>query len=158
MSETYTIRESTPADLDIIVAHRRGMFESMGSGTAEQLDVMDSVFTTWLRERVENGRYKGWFALAPDSSVAAGVGLWLLDWIPGPYDQQPYRGYILNVYTAPEHRKQGLAKQLMQVLMDWCYANDINILMLHASDQGRSIYESLGFTPTNEMRTWKNRE
>ncbi|MBZ0279480.1 MAG: GNAT family N-acetyltransferase [Anaerolineae bacterium] len=157
MSELYTIRESTPADLDIIVAHRRGMFEAMHTGTKEQLDAMDLAFIPWLKERVDNGRYKGWFAVELDGSVAAGVGLWLLDWIPGPFDQQPYRGYILNVYTAPEYRKQGLAKRLMQTLMDWCYANEINILMLHASDQGRTIYEGLGFTPTNEMRTWKNR-
>lgn len=158
MSQTYTIREATPADQAVIVSHRRGMFESMNTGTAEQLDAMDSAFIPWLRERIENGRYRGWFAVAPDGTVAAGVGLWLLDWSPGPFDQQPYRGYILNVYTAPEHRKQGLAKRLMRVTMDWCYANDIHILMLHASDQGRPIYEGLGFTPTNEMRTWKNRE
>lgn len=158
MTNTYSIREITPADWETIVTHRRRMFEDMHSGTPEQLDRMDSVYKGWLTERLGNGRYRGWFAETSEKTVAAGVGLWLLDWVPGPFDQQSYRGYVLDVYTVPEHRRQGLSKRLVKACMEWCYANDINIVMLHASDQGRPVYESLGFTGTNEMRTWKGRE
>jgi ribosomal protein S18 acetylase RimI-like enzyme len=62
------------------------------------------------------------------------------------------RGNILNVYTEPGHRRQGMARALMQIALDWCAANQLDIVILHSSDDGRGLYESLGFEATNEMR------
>jgi len=62
------------------------------------------------------------------------------------------RGNILNVYTGPPHRHRGLARHLMGVILDWCRANRVEIVILHSSDEGRPLYESLGFERTREMR------
>jgi GNAT superfamily N-acetyltransferase len=59
---------------------------------------------------------------------------------------------VLNVYTEPQHRRQGLARKLMLVVLDWCRANRVRPVILHSSDEGRPLYESLGFRPTSEMR------
>jgi hypothetical protein len=40
----------------------------------------------------------------------------------------------------------------MTVLMDWCRAQGLKTVVLHASDAGRPLYASLGFRQTNEMR------
>ena len=60
--------------------------------------------------------------------------------------------YILNVYTEPGHRRQGLAHQLIAEILAWCRAQDIPRASLHASPFGRSVYQRLGFAQTNEMR------
>jgi GNAT superfamily N-acetyltransferase len=62
------------------------------------------------------------------------------------------RGYILNVYTEREFRRRGLSRCLMEVIVEWCRGNGIDTVILHASSAGRALYESLGFTVTNEMR------
>jgi GNAT superfamily N-acetyltransferase len=49
-------------------------------------------------------------------------------------------------------RRQGLARRILQIMIDWCRANDFANVSLHASTAARSLYESLGFLPTNEMR------
>lgn len=154
----FTIREAAHNEASIIVTHRRRMFEAMKSGSPEQLDQLDAAFLPWVSERLANGRYHGFFAVAEDGRVVGGVGLWLVDWPPGPYDQKPFRGYIMDLYIDDAFRSHGLGRRLMRRAMDWAYSNNIHILMLHASDQGRPLYESLGFTPTNEMRTWRGRE
>jgi hypothetical protein len=41
---------------------------------------------------------------------------------------------------------------LMQVARDWCAANHVDAVILHASAEGSALYTSLGFTATNEMR------
>jgi hypothetical protein len=46
-----------------------------------------------------------------------------------------WRGNIVNVYTEP-----------------WCEANQVGAAILHSSAEGRPLYESLGFSTTNEMR------
>jgi ribosomal protein S18 acetylase RimI-like enzyme len=62
------------------------------------------------------------------------------------------RANILNVYTRRADRRQGLARRLMTVALDACRERRIRAVILHASDEGRGLYESQGFRPTNEMR------
>jgi len=51
-----------------------------------------------------------------------------------------------------EYRRQGIARKLMQSMIDWCRQQDFISVGLHASDEGRALYEQLGFEPTNEMQ------
>ena len=129
MASNFTIRLATLDDTETITAHRRAMFQEMG-----------------YRDET------AWFAVAPDASIAAGVGVWLMDWPPHMIGPGARRANILNVYTEPGSRRIGLARRLMQTALDWCRTNDIRAVISHSSDQGRAIYEALGFQPTNEMR------
>jgi GNAT superfamily N-acetyltransferase len=56
------------------------------------------------------------------------------------------------MYSEPEARRLGIAKQLLQTMLDWCRHEGFRSVALHASPAGRPLYESLGFQPTNEMR------
>jgi hypothetical protein len=40
----------------------------------------------------------------------------------------------------------------MDTVLQWCRKNGIDTIVLHASPAGRSLYEAMGFTATNEMR------
>ena len=84
--------------------------------------------------------------------VVAGAGLWLMDWPAGILDIAPYRGYLFNVYTEPAHRRNGLAGRLVRTIMVHCKEHGMRVIGLHASAEGRGVYEALGFKPTNEMR------
>jgi GNAT superfamily N-acetyltransferase len=149
-----TIRPATleVSDLDAIIHHRRAMFLDMGYSDERALDAMIAGFRPWLRGKMEAGEYLAWFALAPDSSIAAGLGLWLMDWPPHMVAAGPWRGNVLNVYTEPAHRRRGMARALMHIALEWCANNRVGAVILHASPEGRALYESLGFTPANEMR------
>ncbi|MGO9254900.1 MAG: GNAT family N-acetyltransferase [Bryobacteraceae bacterium] len=140
------------SDFAAIVHHRRSIYLGMGYRDERALDAMSAGFRPWLRRKMEAGEYLAWFALAPDSSIAAGLGLWLMDCPPHMVVSGPWRGNILNVYTEPAHRRRGMARALMQIALDWCAAHRVATVILHASPDGRALYESLGFTPTNEMR------
>jgi GNAT superfamily N-acetyltransferase len=59
---------------------------------------------------------------------------------------------IQNVYTDPEWRRRGLAALLIKRIVDWTHREGIDSLVLHASDEGRALYERLGFIATTEMR------
>jgi GNAT superfamily N-acetyltransferase len=144
-------------DIEQIVTHRRRMFEDMGAEDKDRLSAMEASFRPWLIDHMRREVYHSWFACNAEGKAVAGADVWLIDWPPGQFDISLYRGYILNVYTHPDYRRQGLAKQLVQTCRDWCYDHDVKIVSLHASDEGRKVYEGLGFTPTNEMRTWKGR-
>jgi GNAT superfamily N-acetyltransferase len=152
MHGDYTLRQATVDDAPIIGHHRRAMFLDMGHPADTALDTMSARLLPWLTPKLQNGEYLAWFAIAPDGSVAAGLGVWLMDWPPHMVGAGARRANILNVYTQPEHRRRGLARSLMETALDWCRENGISTVILHASNEGRPLYEFLGFRPTNEMR------
>ena len=141
------------SDVETIVHHRRAMFSDMGHADEMALDGMAASFRQWLQIKMDAGEYLAWFVLAPDSSIAAGLGLWLMDWPPHMVGAgSRWRGNILNVYTEPGYRRRGMARALMKTALDWCAGNQVGAVILHASPEGRELYESMGFKPTNEMR------
>ncbi len=148
----YQLRSATLDDVPILCLHRRQMFEDMGHRDSQLLGPMAERFAEWVTERIKNQTYLAWIAVTEDQQIAASAGLWLVDWPPHVMGPEGPRGYILNVYTDKQHRRKGLARQLTQYCIDACRERHIAIIALHASEHGRSLYESLGFLASNEMR------
>ena len=149
----FSIRETKPEDLEEILAHRRLMFLDMGHRDEAVLDAIVRSSRPTIRHYLAEGSYRGWFAIASDGRVAAGAGLLITDLVSGPLaPEQSRRAYLLNVYTYPEFRKQGLARELTQKAIEWCRAEGFKVLWLHASEHGRPLYEAMGFEATNEMK------
>jgi GNAT superfamily N-acetyltransferase len=150
--EEFTIRPAAFADLQHILRHRRTMFHDMRSGTEAELDAMVVTAEAFLRHAIPAGTYRGWLAETKDGRIAAGAGITIVPWPGAPRDPAPRRGWVQNVYTEPEFRRRGLARRLMEVLVEWCRAEGFHTVSLHASHEGRALYESMGFKITNEMR------
>jgi GNAT superfamily N-acetyltransferase len=147
----YALRCASTDDINTLVAHRRAMFVDMGYRDETALDAMAAKCHNWLLTRMNRGEYLAWLGIAPDRSIVAGAGLWLMDWPPHMIGTGP-RGNILNVYTAVEFRRRGLAGELIKAALRWCHCNGVAVVVLHASPDGRRLYESMGFAGTNEMR------
>lgn len=152
MTAPVELREATPADLAVIMRHRRRMFEDMGHRDPTALDAMERVSEPVIRRGLETGLYRGWLARAPGREVVAGGGVLLVEFPCQPGDPSPRRAWILNVYTEPPYRRRGLARRLMEVAIAWCREQGLGSVYLHASEEGRPLYEALDFAPTNEMR------
>ena len=145
-----TLRYATPQDAALVTSHRHRMFADNGFATESTLAATDAVFEPWVRERLADGRYLG-LLLEEGTGVVAGAGIFFADFPPHWMDPQPLRAYILNVYTEPSTRGSGYAGQLMQAVLDQCRQRGVPTVVLHASPQGRPIYEKLGFIGTDEM-------
>jgi|SRR5579863_3384212 len=139
------IREVTVADLDLICRHREEMFRDAGS-PEDDLALMTRHFRTWLAPQLADGSYFG-FVMSCDGHAAGGVGLMLIDWPPHPlHPTQDQRGYVLNLFVEPEHRRKGLARRLMQLAEEELTRRGASLLVLHATDKGRPLYSELGWT------------
>ncbi len=128
------------------------MFEDMGYRDPQALDVMLAVSTPLLQRGLEDGTYRGWLVEDHQGAIVAGGGVILLQFQPHPMDPRPERAWVVNMFTEPEHRRRRLARLLMDTLIAWCREEGLRFLFLHASDEGKPLYEELGFISTNEMR------
>jgi GNAT superfamily N-acetyltransferase len=140
------IRAATIHDAGTIAVHRAAMFHDMGELPAADVPLMIASMTPWFAERLANGAYVHWF-VEHDGQVVAGGGVLLRDVWSMPRLLAPSRNaHIGNIYTEAAHRRRGLARLIMETILDWCAANAIDFVTLSASPEGRPLYEQLGFT------------
>jgi ribosomal protein S18 acetylase RimI-like enzyme len=146
------IREATTADIPVLLRHRRLMWWDMGQRDELALDQMERAATEYFSQAVPQGSYRGFVAIDSTGMVIGGGGIVISPW-PGLLGQlQPTRAMILNLYVEREHRRQGIANALMKKMIAWCRENRFCSVALHTSEEGRALYQRLGFKPTNEMR------
>jgi len=146
------IRVATADDIAVLVRHRRLMWWEMGRQDEAALRLMEAAAGEYFTTAIADGSYRGLLAIDAAGTTIGGGGIVISPWPGVPGQRQARRAMILNVYVEHEHRRRGIARRLMQALIDWCRENDFANVGLHASDEGRALYEELGFEPTNEMR------
>jgi GNAT superfamily N-acetyltransferase len=61
-------------------------------------------------------------------------------------------GYIWGVFVEPAWRRYGLARRLTEATLSHLRGLGCGRAILNASPKGRSLYERMGFQPSNEMR------
>ncbi|HEX6161948.1 MAG TPA: GNAT family N-acetyltransferase [Vicinamibacterales bacterium] len=144
----YAIRPATINDVPHIVQLRELMFREMGIPAA--FEDMSVAADLWLRHAIPSKTYLGWIAETATGEVAAGGGLIVIPWPPGPMTMDPRCGFVFNVYTSPTHRKQGLARRLMEAMHDYCRAEGIERVVLNASTFGKPLYDAMGYVVTGE--------
>src|SRR5262245_5999525 len=136
--------------MDALVRHRLAMFADMG--LSFDAAVLDRSFRVWLTAMMPAGTYRAWLVGTGAGEIAAGGGLSVVPWPPGPSYIGDKIGVIYNVYTEPAHRRRGLARRLMETIHAWCRDAGVASTALNASRDGRPLYESMGYElPSNPM-------
>lgn len=144
------MRRARLADLELLVEHRRRMWEDMGKHQPSLVRGADAPYRKWARARLRDGMLVGWVATSGRAAVASGC-VWLQPVQPRPGDDSGLRPYLLSMFTEPAWRGRGIARRIVREAMRWARREGHGWMSLHASDAGRSVYEGLGFERTSEM-------
>lgn len=158
----FEIRLAGVSDAALIASHRARMFQEMGLVPEPLFETYRARCESRLREMLATGAYIGWLAWPNESpdQIVAGVGVQLRSVLPHPVEgpggevsiAEGRHAIIINVFTEPEWRRRGAAKLLLEQIIAWSRTERLDRLVLHASDEGRLLYEKMGFVQTNEMR------
>ena len=157
----FHVRYATALDLPTIARHRAEMFRDMGTLPAQAYPALVEATMTYLERALPTGEYVGWLAVpvAHPDTVVGGAGLQLRRILPFPYQTASgsaigfgRQGLVLNVFTEEAWRYQGVARLLMETVLEWARVQGLESVVLHASAEARGLYERLGFAATNELR------
>jgi ribosomal protein S18 acetylase RimI-like enzyme len=147
-----SLRPVSPTDLTLICRHREAMFREAGWDMMA-IATMAVPFREWLAPRLGDGRYFG-FMVDVEGRAIGGIGLLELTWPPHPsHPHDDRRGYVLNLYVEPPHRGKGVARSLMMESQAELTRRGLSYAVLHATANGRKLYEKLGWAGTSEMAT-----
>ncbi len=158
-TKPFTVRAATVADISVLAHHRAAMFRDMGTLPSRQMHSLERATASYLRDALPSGEYLAWVAEHTEASpaIVGGAGVQLRPILPRPRPgsddlELGPEAIVLNVYVESRWRRRGVADALMRTLLHELAARDIRRIVLHASDDGRRLYERLGFVATNEMR------
>lgn len=146
---TLTYRAATPDDAVSLAALR---WENRNERHPDQQpgDTLDQYTAAYVEQtggELARGAHLAWLAEADGEAVACVL---LVEWVmpPNPDEHYRKRGFVSSVYTRADYRRQGVAHQLMTMLIEHARAAGIQRLILWSSEMGRPLYEDLGFTPS----------
>ena len=146
----YTIRSATIAEVETLVELRLAMFEAMGIEHSE-LALAIAPMRIYFEQHLPTGAFRVWVAEHQKVPIAA-IGLVIHSVPPSPRNITGKVAYIMNLVTLAEHRRLGIAKQLLLHVLDIVRSEGIPKISLHASSDGRPLYEQLGFKTSAETR------
>ncbi|HEV2227007.1 MAG TPA: GNAT family N-acetyltransferase [Nitrososphaerales archaeon] len=141
-----------PDDVDLLVNHRLGLLLEVHPELETKIRGSEVWTREWIRNRLSDGELIGFLAKAEDGKVAGSGCIWLRNDLPRPTNPSMIAPYLMSMYTAPEFRRKGVARLIVQGALKWCKERGYERVSLHSSEAGKPLYASLGFSPTTEMR------
>ena len=139
-----TIRWAGLDDVPELMRLRRVMWESIDY---EVTAADDAACVEILTEGLENGEFFAAVVDAPGGEpglAACGVGM-AARRLPGPGNPAGLFGYIQSMVTDERCRGQGLARLVLDALLERFVADGVTRVDLHASAAGEPLYRSAGF-------------
>ncbi len=138
--------------MEVLVSHRLLMWDAIHPERHEQNEASRSLTREWIREKLEAGKLIALLVRTEEGKTAGSGCLWLRPEQPRPGWKILEIPYLMSMWTEKEYRRQGVATRIVREAIDWCKKHNYERIVLHASMEGRPIYEKFGFTPTDEMR------
>ena len=65
------------------------------------------------------------------------------------------RAHLMNVYVKKDFRRKGLAKKMLELLIEEAKSRKVTEISLDATEKGRPLYESMGFCSNDSAMTMK---
>ena len=105
---------------------------------------VEQAIRDYLSRNISTGVFRAWVAETEDEMVATS-GLVFCQKPPHGENLTGLEGYVMNVYTKPDWRRQGIAQALLETIIDFVRTTSASCIRLHTSDEGEGIYWKLGF-------------
>lgn len=148
------VREAGLADIPALVALRLQLFCELGELANLEADpALAQATRDHFTAAMQEGNSRSWLVEVDGEAVACGT-LAFFRRPPYPGNLSGLEAYLLNMYTRPDWRKQGMARALLEAMTRCARALKLGKLWLHASEEGRPLYERMGFAGNPACLEW----
>ena len=105
----------------------------------------------YFNEHIDKGDFIGLIGNYNENIVSVAF-LVIKYFPPNPSMMNGKTGTIFNVYTFPEYRNKGIAKRIVQELINEAKLLDIKSIDLKSTEDGYNLYKNLGFLDDNNYK------
>ena len=136
-----TYRRLEGKDLDTFIRMRIAQLRE--EGATEDLDLVPAL-RDYYRRHMADGTYVSWLAVDGEKIVGTS-GMSFVE--KPPYFGSPSGriGLLSSMYTDPEYRRKGIAKELLSRVVEEARNYGCGCVQITASDMGVLLYTAFGF-------------
>ncbi len=142
-------KRATIDDLDILTATRIEVLRS-ANHLSDDVDMseVEKQSYDYYKKALAEGTHIAYLVFDEDIFVGAG-GVSFFQVMPTYHNPSGNKAYIMNMYTKPEYRRQGIAFRTLDILISEIRNKGICSISLEATEMGKPLYEKYGFTKLN---------
>jgi GNAT superfamily N-acetyltransferase len=146
------LRQANLDHIEALVQLRLALLHEVGNITAHTDTAgLTEAMRKYLAQKMPKGEFLAWVAEV-DSQIVATTGLVFLQRPPVNGNLSGLEAYVMNIYTLPQWRGKGIATALLTEMISFVRGTEARRIWLHASKEGKRLYEKLGFiSTTTEM-------
>lgn len=139
------IRTVIESDIETMISHRiEYLKEIQGERNAEFVDILRKDLITFFKTGIADGSVISF--VAEYEQIPVSYGTLVLHKVPGDFNKSTYlEGDIMNMYTIPSARKQGISSMILEQLIHTAKTLDVSKISLHTTHAGEKLYRNAGF-------------
>lgn len=142
-------RSARPEEFPLAAALRQEMAIEMGDDFDATSPGWRSRFCAYFSGKQRSGLANLVLAFDDDEPVGCAVVSILDDYRRFTFNTTS--AFVNAVYVKPAYRRQGIARRLMEMAVDWARRSGSIRVRLRSSDEGRELYTAIGFKTGREM-------
>ena len=138
-------RVATLNDLDLLTTSRIEVLRAANKLDAStDMANVEKESYNYYKNALEDNTHYAILVMEDDKFIGAG-GVSFYSVMPTYHNPSGKKAYIMNMYTAPDYRRQGIAYKTLDMLVKVSKERGINQISLEATEMGRPLYEKYGF-------------
>ena len=136
--------KATKKDIDALTELRISYLqEDLGVISDENLELMQATLPSYYEKHLNKDLIV--YVTRDEMDIVSCAFLLIVEKPMSPSFITGKTGTVLNVYTKLDYRKKGYAKKLITTMLEDAKAEGLSIIELKATEDGYSLYKSVGF-------------
>ena len=140
------LQKATINDIELLIKLRFDSFIEDGINLDnEQKNLLTKQMHSYFQKHILTNTFIGILAYV-DNKIASVAFLTVSEKPASPFFITGKTGTLLNVLTYPKYRRKGIAKLVIEKITQEALHDNVSIIYLNSTDDGKKLYEKLGFT------------
>ena len=138
-------------DINCFIELRKNQLIEEGAKAKE--DITD-ILLDYYERHLSDGTFVSWIAIINDEIIATS-GMSFVEQPPHYGNPTGRIGIISSMYTIETYRRKGIAKKLLNLVVDEAKEYGCGVVQITASELGAKFYQSFGFRQSNGFYRYK---
>lgn len=145
-------KKGTIEDIDLLTKTRIEVLRAANKLSSDiDMYEVERASYEYYRQAFLNDSHTAYLVFDGNKFVGAG-GVSYYQVMPTYHNPSGKKAYIMNIYTSPSYRRNGIATKTLTLLVEDAKRRGINAISLEATEIGKLLYDKFGFVQMkNEM-------
>lgn len=145
MLEKFEYKRTMPEDIEELVKTRIIVLRAANKLSDDvDMSLVEQETYAYYKRAMETGEHIAYLVYDNGTFIGAG-GVSFYQVMPTYHNPSGKKAYIMNMYTAPEYRRRGIAFHTLDLLVKAAKEQGVSQIALEATDMGQPLYEKYGF-------------